>query len=98
MAKRATFTAVALCPELDVVSQGKTAELAVASLKEAVELSLEFACPSEVKRRAHSEVFTTRLNRGVQHLEQWRREVRTRESASRPARLNPWLWAGSALG
>jgi len=32
---------VALCPELDVVSQGKTIEEAVSNLKEAVELHLE---------------------------------------------------------
>lgn len=32
---------VALCPELDVASQGKTVEAAMANLKEAVELYLE---------------------------------------------------------
>lgn len=32
---------VALCPELDVVSQGKTIEEAVKNLKEAVELHIE---------------------------------------------------------
>jgi len=32
---------VALCPELDVVSQGKTIEEAVSNLKEAAELHLE---------------------------------------------------------
>ena len=32
---------VALCPELDVASQGKTIEEAVSNLKEAVELHLE---------------------------------------------------------
>ena len=32
---------VALCPELDVVSQGPTVEEALANLKEAVELHIE---------------------------------------------------------
>lgn len=32
---------VALCPEVDVVSQGKTIEKALANLKEAVELYIE---------------------------------------------------------
>lgn len=42
---------VALCPELDVASQGQTVELAIASLKEAVELFLEYADPKEVEQR-----------------------------------------------
>lgn len=52
---------VALCPELDVASQGVTVEEATANLKEAVELFLECADPGEVKRRLHSEVFVTRF-------------------------------------
>lgn len=32
---------VALCPELDVASQGKSVEAALANLKEAIELYLE---------------------------------------------------------
>ncbi len=32
---------VALCPEVDVVSQGKTVEKAIANLREAVELYVE---------------------------------------------------------
>ena len=32
---------VALCPEIDIVSQGKTIEEALANLKEAVELYIE---------------------------------------------------------
>jgi len=45
---------VALCPELDVASQGATVEEAIANLKEAVDLFLESAGPNEVKRRLHS--------------------------------------------
>ena len=41
---------VALCPELDVASQGDTVEQARANLKEAVELFLETADPKEVER------------------------------------------------
>ena len=39
---------VALCPELDVASQGRTMEESLANLKEAVELYLEHADPSEL--------------------------------------------------
>ncbi len=52
---------MALCPELDVASQGATVEEATANLKEAVELFLECADPEEVKRRLHNEVFVTRF-------------------------------------
>lgn len=52
---------VALCPELDVASQGKTVEEAVANLREAVELFLECADPEEIKRRLHTEIYVTRF-------------------------------------
>ncbi len=52
---------VALCPELDVASQGDTIESARNNLQEAVELFLETASPSEIEHRKHSEVFVTRL-------------------------------------
>ncbi|HEX9732153.1 MAG TPA: type II toxin-antitoxin system HicB family antitoxin [Thermoanaerobaculia bacterium] len=52
---------VALCPELDVASQGKTVEEARENLREAVELFLECADPSEIEARLHSEVFVTRF-------------------------------------
>jgi len=51
----------ALCPELDVASQGTTIEEATANLKEAVELFLECADAQEIKRRLHTEVFITRF-------------------------------------
>jgi predicted RNase H-like HicB family nuclease len=50
---------VALCPELDVASQGDTIEEARRNLAEAVELFLEVAAPEEVQRRLHSEVYIT---------------------------------------
>lgn len=67
---KTTFTAIleregdgfcSLCPELDVASQGDTVELALANLKEAVELFLECADPREVETRLHGEVFVTRF-------------------------------------
>jgi predicted RNase H-like HicB family nuclease len=42
---------VALCPELDIASQGTTVEEATANLREAVELFLECAAPSEINAR-----------------------------------------------
>lgn len=52
---------VALCPELDVASQGDTLESATVNLKEAVELFLECADPAEVERRPHTQIFVTRF-------------------------------------
>ncbi len=52
---------VALCPEFDIASQGESVETARANLKEAVELFLESADPSEIERRFRTEVFITRL-------------------------------------
>jgi predicted RNase H-like HicB family nuclease len=47
---------VALCPELDVVSQGKTVEEARSNITEAVELLLETASSAELKKRFHQEI------------------------------------------
>ncbi|MCL5986536.1 MAG: type II toxin-antitoxin system HicB family antitoxin [Actinobacteria bacterium] len=52
---------VALCPELDIASQGETVEQARANLIEALELFFETASPQEIKERLHNEVFITRL-------------------------------------
>ncbi len=41
---------VALCPELDVASQGKSFNKAISNLKEAVQLYLESASPAELKK------------------------------------------------
>ncbi len=56
---------VALCPELDIASQGDTVEQAKQNLTEAVELFFEVADPSEVKRRLRTDVFITRLEVAV---------------------------------
>ena len=52
---------VALCPELDVASQGDTVELARTNLIEALTLFFETADPSEVDRRLHTDLFVTRV-------------------------------------
>jgi predicted RNase H-like HicB family nuclease len=52
---------VALCPELDVASQGDTLDEARANLREAVELFLECASPAEIAERRHSRAYTTSL-------------------------------------
>jgi predicted RNase H-like HicB family nuclease len=52
---------VALCPELDIASQGPTIEEARANLVEALTLFFETASPSEVAGRLHSEVFVTQV-------------------------------------
>ena len=56
---------VALCPELDIASQGQTVEAARANLVEALELFFESADPTEVARRLHGEVFVTRVEVAV---------------------------------
>ena len=43
---------VALCPELDIASQGSSVDEALANLKEAVEGFCEVANPEEVERRS----------------------------------------------
>lgn len=48
---------VALCPELDIASQGNTVEEARRNLIEAIELFIETADPSEVQNRLRTEVF-----------------------------------------
>lgn len=52
---------VALCPELDIASQGDTVEEARQNLIEAIELFLEEADPSEVQRRLQAEIFITQV-------------------------------------
>ena len=52
---------VALCPELDLASQGQTIEEARDNLREALELFFESASAEEVKGRLHDEVYVTRM-------------------------------------
>lgn len=59
---------VATCPEVDVVSQGKSIEDARANLLEAVELFLEVASPSELKKRLKTETYVMPLMPVVRNL------------------------------
>ena len=70
---RRTFTAViqrdedmfvALCPELDIASQGDTIEDARSNLREAIELFLEYAAPEEVRERMHEEQYISSVEVG----------------------------------
>jgi predicted RNase H-like HicB family nuclease len=74
MQKKHQFTAVierednmyvALCPELDIASQGENVENARANLIEAIELFFETASQQEIRDRLHDEVFITRLEIAV---------------------------------
>lgn len=56
---------VALCPELDIASQGNTVEDARNNLKEALELFFETASKKEIQDRLHTEVFITQLQVAV---------------------------------
>lgn len=52
---------IALCPELDIASQGEGVEEARNNLVEALQLFFEVADPSEIQNRLHTEVFVTQL-------------------------------------
>jgi len=52
---------VALCPELDVASQGVSVEEASSNLREAIELFIETADPSEIAARMREELYVTAL-------------------------------------
>jgi predicted RNase H-like HicB family nuclease len=53
---------VALCPELDIASQGDSIEDAARNLREAIELFLACASPEEISTRRKSEIYITRLD------------------------------------
>lgn len=52
---------VALCPQLDIASEGHSIEEARANLVEALTLFFETASESEVARRMHNEVLVTQV-------------------------------------
>ena len=56
---------VALCPEVDVVSQGNTVAEARNNLKEALELFFETASVKEIESRLHKEVYITQVEVAV---------------------------------
>ncbi len=55
----------ALCPELDVVSQGNTVEEAKINLQEAIELFFEHASKDEIESRLKNDVFITNMQIAV---------------------------------
>ncbi|MGD9858388.1 MAG: type II toxin-antitoxin system HicB family antitoxin [Planctomycetaceae bacterium] len=56
---------VALCPELDIASQGDSLEQARDNLREALELFFECASEEEVQRKMVNDVFVTPLELSV---------------------------------
>ena len=55
----------ALCPEVDVASQGDSIANARENLREALELFFETASPEEVLERMHDEVYVTTVEVAV---------------------------------
>jgi len=56
---------VALCPEVDVASQGESVAEARDNLAEALVLFVETAPAEEINRRLHSEVYVTQIEIAV---------------------------------
>ena len=56
---------VALCPELDIASQGDSIEEAKANLVEALELFFKSASKEEIASRLHDDVLITRVKVAV---------------------------------
>jgi len=56
---------VALCPELDIASQGDTVQEARENLREALELFFESASPNEIQERLRQEVYVTQVEVAV---------------------------------
>lgn len=56
---------VALCPELDIASQGDSIEQARDNLRAALELFFEVASAEEIDRRLCGEVFVTQVEVAV---------------------------------
>ena len=56
---------VALCPEIDVASQGDTIEESLANLREAVELFYACASADEISARKSGDVYIMQLDVSV---------------------------------
>ena len=56
---------VALCPELDIASQGETIEEARNNLREALELFFEAASKEEIQDRLRGEIYITQVEVAV---------------------------------
>jgi predicted RNase H-like HicB family nuclease len=55
----------ALCPELDIASQGESIERARDNLQQALELFFECAPPDEIAQRLHQDIFVTQIEVAV---------------------------------
>lgn len=53
---------IALCPELDIASQGDTVADARSNLREAIELFFETASSAEIKGRLKDEIYITQID------------------------------------
>jgi predicted RNase H-like HicB family nuclease len=56
---------VALCPQLDIASQGDTIPEARQNLREALELFFESASTKEIQERLRGEVYVTQIEVAV---------------------------------
>ena len=56
---------VALCPEVDVASQGGSVDEARANLVEALGLFFETASEDEIRNRLHGEIYITQVEVAV---------------------------------
>jgi predicted RNase H-like HicB family nuclease len=56
---------ISFCPELDIASQGETAEEAKSNLIEALELFYETASETEISRRLRNELQISRVTVNV---------------------------------
>ena len=65
IAERENNGFVALCPKLDVASQGNTVEEAKFNLQEAIELLFEHASKDEIASRLKIDVFMTNMRIAV---------------------------------
>ena len=78
---------VALCPDVDIASQGETVAEARDNLKEALELFFETASASEIKRRLHEEVYVCGARDAPGQLESLHRPSAGTSGTSAAARV-----------
>jgi len=73
---------VALCPEVDVASQGCSVGEARANLQEALELFFETASADEIQERLHGEVYVTQVEVAVGYAKEAFRSGGVQDSCS----------------
>ncbi len=80
---------VALCPEMDIASQGDSVEDAKMNLQEALAGFFEAASPDEVRERLHMEVSATQLEVAIMYVERTSRERDVPDAAA--PRVSPHI-------